>query len=173
MVSSPGPPPSPQWARHASTRDRALPGVPQLRLPAASLTEVGFPWVYFLVTLGCGLQATSLRPLLRLLDGESRWEWAKRPLTRCRVWSFAQACWTEPSGASRAYLSGTPDSHRFRDVPPPLRRPAFALPGCLQGFLVLAAYAHRPEPGYRRRRSCLQAQTAGRIGAMHNGGDVA
>ena len=73
----------------------------------------------------------------------------------------------------RACQSGTPDSHRFRDVPPPLRRPAFALPGCLQGFLVLAAYAHRLEPGYRRRRSCLQAQTAGRIGSMHNGGDVA
>lgn len=52
--------------------------------------------------------------------------------------------------------------------PPPAS--SFRFAGLLARVPVLAAYAHSPEPGYRGRRSCLQARTAGRIGAMHNGG---
>ena len=57
------------------------------------------------------IQATSLlsAPILCLLDGESRWDWAKRPLTRrYELRALPQACWTEPSGASWAAMSGAP-----------------------------------------------------------------
>lgn len=41
-------------------------------------------------------------PLLRLLDGESRWDWAKRPLTR---WYELRAL-PMPAGRSRAEPHG-------------------------------------------------------------------
>ena len=55
--------------------------------------------------------------------------------------------------------------------PPPAS--CFRVAGLLSRVLVLAAYAHSPEPGYQGRRSCLRAQMAGRIGSMHNGVVVA
>lgn len=62
-------------------------------------------------------------PILRLPDGESRWDWAKRSLTRRdELRALPKVCRTEPSGASWACASGKAAQsqvHGFASTPGP------------------------------------------------------